>query len=100
MARNKAEFNEWLTQIIDDLNASDSVSIDENQLEAKHWKEIWEIYDQRTEQLRGASTSDRLIIEQEFAIVAQGVLLEASGTSLEEFEIDQEIERLMDKDDD
>jgi hypothetical protein len=32
--------------------------------------------------------------------VAKGILLEVSGTSLEEFEIDQEIERLMDKDDD
>jgi hypothetical protein len=38
MARNKAEFDKWLTQIIDDLNASDSVSIDENELEPKHWK--------------------------------------------------------------
>ena len=100
MARNKAKFDEWLTEIINVLNVSDSISISTDELDKKHWKQIWDIYDEYVEKMKTASSSDRLIIEDETSNLAQGVLLDAAGTNLEDFEIDQEIARIMERDDD
>ena len=44
--RNKAEFDDWFEDIINDLNLRvGSLDFSTENLQKIHWKEIWKIYD-------------------------------------------------------
>ncbi|BAY11025.1 hypothetical protein [Calothrix sp. NIES-2098] len=101
MSRDKAKFDNWLNRIFNYLEVEDIIAVSTNDLEPWHWKELWRIYDKYETYIgNGQAGGDYQTLGQEADELAKGVLLQASGSNWDDYEINQEVARLMDKDDD
>ena len=94
--RNEQLFHDWIEDMLNDLNLH-SYSYEVADLKLQHWKMLWKIFDEYIE--GGFSSSEQQVAYDEGCALGKSVVLEAYGKDLEEFEIEMEVMRLVDKDD-
>ena len=85
--RDKAEFDDWIKDIIDDLNLR-SGSIDDfsaENLEKVHWKRVWEVYDKCKAELSRTQIKEIALVWESASEEAKSIILQAHDTDESEF---------------
>lgn len=93
--RNRQLFDDWIKDMLDDLNFH-NYSYEVVTLKPQHWKKLWKIFDECID--GGFSSSEQQVAYQDGCTLGKSVVLEAYGKNFEEFEIEMEVMRLVEKD--
>jgi hypothetical protein len=91
MSRNKEEFDNWIESIIEDLNSRSRDWYEVSSLEKRHWKQLWEIFDENIDTNHSGSKEKSEAYDYAFDR-GKSVILEAYGKT----DSDLQAEELMD----
>lgn len=97
MSRRK-EFNQWTESVINDLNLRVDTNYEYENLKPYHWDKLWRIFEEYIEKPQGGAKEQQIAYD-ESSTLAEGVIADAYGETLEELEIQAEVFRLVSKDD-